>query len=105
MSTHDNNTDDDDFAEVPHDPQEAHRVMREILASGRLGFSRHAEKALADDDLTTLDFVNVIRGGVVEQPELENGSWRYRVRTNRMVAVVAFRSRREMTAVTAWRLK
>lgn len=45
-------------------------------------------------------------GGVVEPAEFENGSWRYRVRTNRMMVVVAFDedSESELVVVTGWRL-
>ena len=52
-----------------------------------------------------VDAINVLRGGIVEPGEFENGSWRYRVRTQRMYVVVAFRSETELRVVTAWRLK
>lgn len=52
-----------------------------------------------------VDVVNILRGGVVEQPELVNGTWRYRVRTQRMTVVIAFRSDAEIRVVTAWRLR
>lgn len=68
-----------------------------------MGFSNHALRELANDDMTTADCMNVLRGGIVEQPEWERGSWRYRVRTNRMCVVVAFRSERHLVVVTAWR--
>ncbi len=53
--------------------------------------------------MTTVDAVNVLRGGVVRPGEFENGTWRYRVQTRRMTVVVAFRSTTELTVVTAWR--
>jgi hypothetical protein len=62
-------------------------------------------KALADDDLSTVDAVNVLRGGVPQPAEFENGSWRYRVHTERMAVVVVFRSASEIVVVTAWREK
>jgi hypothetical protein len=37
--------------------------------------------------------------------ELVSGTWRYRVETSRMAAVVAFRSATHAVAVTAWRFK
>jgi hypothetical protein len=55
------------------------------------------------DGLTELDVVNVLRGGVVEPGEWENGSWRYRVRTQKITVVVAFDSETELSIVTAWR--
>jgi hypothetical protein len=61
--------------------------------------------------------VNVLRGGVVRDRELENGSWRHRVETQRMVFVVVFDpepevmprddedlGELELVVVTAWRL-
>lgn len=89
----------------PLEPSRARRLIREILEKGSVSFSGHSEKALADDDLSTVDAVNVLRGGVVEPAEFENGSWRYRVRTQRMVVVIVFRSTSEMAVVTAWREK
>jgi hypothetical protein len=89
----------------PLEPNRARRLIREILEKGSLSFSGHSEKALADDDLSTVDAVNVLRGGVVEFAEFENGSWRYRVRTQRMVVVIVFRSASEIAVVTAWREK
>jgi hypothetical protein len=43
-----------------------------------------------NDGLTDVDAVNVLRGGIVREAEWENGSWRYRVETPRMVFVVVF---------------
>jgi hypothetical protein len=56
------------------------------------------------DNLVEIDVVNVLRGGVVQPGEWEMGSWRYQVRTSRMVAVIAFRSESMLVVVTAWRL-
>ncbi|HXH83542.1 MAG TPA: hypothetical protein VNN07_11515 [Candidatus Tectomicrobia bacterium] len=66
-------------------PQEtgvAKRLMRQIIDGGRVSFSRHALEEMVKDGLTTVDCVNVLRGGVVEPPEFDKGSWRYRVKTN-----------------------
>jgi hypothetical protein len=89
----------------PLSPPEARRLIREIIENGSVSFSKHAEEELAKDGLTMVDATNVMRGGVVEPGELENGSWRYRMRTARMVVVVAFRSEAELRVVTAWRVK
>lgn len=72
--------------------------------SGHGCLSRHALEELGKDDLTTVDAVNALRGGVVEPGELERGAWRYRVRTARLVVVVAFRSDTELVVVTGWRV-
>jgi hypothetical protein len=60
---------------------------------------------VAKDDLSNVDVTNVLRGGVVEPPEFENGSWRYRVRTLKIAVIVAFRTESELRVVTAWRFQ
>lgn len=87
----------------PLHPTEAKRLVREILESGSTVFSRHAEAEMAKDELTMLDVANVLRGGIIDAGELENDSWRYRVRTARIAVIVAFRSETELRVVTAWR--
>jgi hypothetical protein len=89
----------------PLSPPAARKLIRAILAEGTVNFSVHGRKEMADDHLTEIDVVNVLRGGVVEPAEWEQGSWRYRVRTARMVVVIAFRSETMLVAVTAWRLR
>ena len=84
---------------------EARKLLREILISGTLTYSGHAKREMAKDDLTTQDLVNVLRGGVVEPSELEHGSWRHRVKTNRIYVVVVLVSDREAVVVTAWRIR
>ena len=83
----------------------AKKQIRHILEQGRVAWSRHALDEMAKDKLTTVDVVNVLRGGIVRPGELERGSWRYRVLTSRMCAVVAFRSGEELVVVTAWRIE
>ena len=72
---------------------------------GSVRFSGHALEEMAKDGLTTVDCVNVLRGGIVEPAEFENGSWRYRVRTSKAYVVVAFRSEDALVVITAWRVK
>jgi hypothetical protein len=57
------------------------------------------------DNLTEVDVRNTLRGGTVAPGELVNGTWRYRVTTSRMAAVVCFRSEKHAVVVTAWRFK
>ena len=76
--------------------------MRETIASGSVMFSPHANRELAVDGLTLEDALNTIKGGVVQPGEWENKSWRYRVRTRRMCAVVAF-APGMLVVVTVWR--
>jgi Domain of unknown function (DUF4258) len=87
----------------PFHPFNAKCLIRQILDMGEVSFSQHALTEMTADELTTVDCVNVLRGGVVEEPEWERGSWRYRVRTARIYVVVVFRSSSALTVVTAWR--
>lgn len=89
----------------PLSQPEAKRLIREILARGEVVSSRHATEEMKNDDLTMVDCINVLRGGVVEPAEWENGTWRYRVHTQRIWVVVAFRSETRLVVVTAWRSK
>lgn len=94
----------DDLKE-PLRPDAAKQLIRRILSSGRFTYSRHALEEILADDLTTVDCENILRGGVVRPPEIEKGSWRYRVETSRMAVVIAFRSSEELVVITAWRVK
>lgn len=87
----------------PLAPEAARQIIREILKTGRFTYSKHAKEEMLDDDLTTVDCENVLRGGVVRSGEREHGSWRYRVETSRITVVIAFRSEQELVVVTTWR--
>lgn len=87
----------------PLEPDEAKARILKILREGTVGFRRHAKDRAKERSLDTQDMVNILRCGVVEQPELENGSYRYRVRTSRMTVVIAFRSATKLVVITAWR--
>ena len=89
----------------PLSPTQARSLIRKILASGEVVVSRHATEEMGKDGLTFVDCINVLRAGVVEPGEWENGSWRYRVRTSGIWVVVAFRSEHRLVVVTAWRTK
>jgi hypothetical protein len=86
------------------EPAFAQQLIRKILAEGSVSYSDHAKHEMSKDNLTIPDCANVLRAGVVEEPEFERGSWRYRVRTQRMYVVVAFRSDTELSIITAWRI-
>lgn len=71
------------------DRNQARKLVSRLLSAGTLSFTSHATKALADDDMTSVDAVNVLRGGkILEEGELVNGSVRYRVHTSKFVVVV-----------------
>ena len=82
---------------------ECRQLIRQVLSKGSLSFSRHALSEMATDRLAETDIVNVLRGGFPGPGELENGSWRYCVKTQRIAVVVSFRSRASLVVVTAWR--
>ena len=72
---------------------DARKLIRRLLEEGSFvppGAGSHARKEMDKDGLSDVDAVNVLRGGTVREPEWENGSWRYRVETPRMVFVVTF---------------
>lgn len=82
---------------------EVKRLASQILVMGTVSFSGHAEEAMANRGLSKVDVENVLRGGGGAEGEWENGSWRYRVYTQRITVVVAFRSEERLIVVTAWR--
>jgi hypothetical protein len=87
----------------PFPPATVKRLLVSLLAAGTLSFTKHAYEEMAKDDLTEIDVRNTLKGGTVRPGELVGGTWRYRVETRRMAAVVAFRSVTHAVAVTAWR--
>lgn len=88
----------------PYRALEAKKLLRQILRSGTVTYSQpHAVQRLKERSLTTLDCENVMRAGVVDEAEFEDGAWRHRVRTNKMVVVIQFLSEEEVLILTAWR--
>lgn len=73
---------------------------------GFVRFSRHALEELKKDRLTTVDVMNVMKSPdaqIMDEPELEHGSYRYRLGTQKIMVVVAFDSPKSLVVVTAWR--
>ncbi len=89
----------------PLPPSTVKRLLIAILADGVLSFTGHAYEEMAKDNLTEVDVRNTLRAGIVKPGELVSGSWRYRVSTARISAVVAFRSETHAVVITAWREK
>lgn len=88
----------------PLSRNEARKLISTILATGNVSWSSHALRELEKDDMEITDATNVLRAGqILEEAELVNDTWRYRVHTGRMVVVVAFRSESELRIITAWR--
>jgi len=106
---------------MPLKAPDAKKLIRRLLDEGIFvppGAGSHARREMEKDGLTDLDAVNVLRGGIVREGEWENGSWRYRLETSRMVVVVAFDPEvdlplrddepvddLELVVVTGWRSK
>jgi hypothetical protein len=89
--------------EQPLRSAQARRLILAVLNHGTVVFTGHAEAELAKDGLTTVDAVRALRGGVVDEAEWENGTWRHHVRTPRITVVVELESDLELVVVTAWR--
>ncbi|MDH3975430.1 MAG: DUF4258 domain-containing protein [Deltaproteobacteria bacterium] len=90
----------------PYSKHEAKKLLRKILTNGFITYSRpHAIDRLKERNLTMVDCENVLRGGIVEEAEYENGSWRHQVRTNKIAVIIEFLSKEEVLIVTAWRLE
>jgi hypothetical protein len=92
------------------DRNQARKLITAIAAQApeSIRFSRHALEEMEKDNLTTGDVLNVIKSPaakIVDQPELENGSYRYRLKTNNIGVVLAFASKTVCIVVTAWRNK
>ena len=87
--------------------KQARRLLSEILQTGevRFGNSDHAIEEMEKDQLLMSDVLNVLRAGVVRDPEWENGEWRYHVETPRIVVVICFDSVTRTIIITAWRRK
>ena len=85
----------------PLSPATVKRLLVELLAGWILSFTKHASEEMGKDNLTEIDVRNTLRGGTVRPGELVRGTWRYRVETSRMAAVVTFRSATHALVVTA----
>ena len=91
---------------LPLKPQQARELIDAILAAGTVLLSDpHGVEEMEKDDLDMGDALNVLRAGIVRDPEWENGEWRYHVETPRMTFIIAFESETTLMIVTAWRKK
>ena len=88
----------------PLRPPEAKKLIRQIISTGIVTYSQpHAEEQMRKRRISTVDCVNVLRGGAVKEGEYENGGWRYRVFTPKMCVVIRFESESLLEIITAWR--
>jgi hypothetical protein len=99
-----------DYRSTKLSKPEARKLITEIATRFpyNVRFSGHALREMAADAMTIGDARNLMKSSdsrIVEEGELKDGSWRYRLKTNRMVLVIAFVSETALNVVTAWRRK
>ncbi len=97
-----------DYKTIKLDRNEARKLISKITAQHpeNIRFSGHSIRELANDQLTTVDALNVLKSPdskIHSEGELENGSYRYRLETTHLVIVVAFTTDGTgLNIVTAW---
>lgn len=97
-----------DFKSKRTDKVKARKLVAEIvsISPSNVSFSGHALKELANDSLTTVDALNVLKSSdskIHDEGELVNGSYRYRLQTNFIMVVIAFwPNGKGLNVVTAW---
>lgn len=90
----------------PLNPQYAKTLILNIIKKGVITYAQpHALDRMVERRMNSVDCVNVLRGGLVQEGECVSGSWRYRVCTPKMCVVVRFESETVLEVVTAWRVQ
>ncbi|MCM2358302.1 MAG: DUF4258 domain-containing protein [Geobacteraceae bacterium] len=90
----------------PLRPPAVKKLILKIISEGIVTYSQpHAEEQMRKRRISTVDCINILRGGAVKEGEYENGSWRYQVVTPKMCVVIRFESETILEVVTAWRVK
>lgn len=87
-------------------PVQARKILAEIFNENPnfISFTKHAFEQMDEDDLKMGDILNVIKAGKIhDDPEFENGSYRYRVQTAKITVVIAFRKPNHVVVITTWR--
>ena len=82
------------------------KILSELLAShsSSVSFTKHCLVEMKNDQLITGDLFNVLRGGkILTDAEFENGQWRYRIQTTKMIVVIAFANPKKVRCITTWR--
>lgn len=87
----------------PLTPASARLRVRSLSGTGDIRFTKHAIERLEERRCDQADVLNTLRAGVYDPPGCENGTWRYRVRTNVFTVVFAFRDASRISILTAWR--
>jgi hypothetical protein len=76
----------------PLDPPTAKALAAEALRAGSFFVTDHARKRLAQRKLKIPDIHRIIKSGVYQQANLEDGTWRYPIWTVSITVVIAFRA-------------
>lgn len=90
------------------DKAAARKLVAEIVTKypANVHFSKHALEEMDNDDLCTPDVWNVLKSSdsrIIDEGELEKGSYRYRLETGFIMVVVAFASDgNSLFIVTVW---
>ena len=66
-------------------------ILRILEGPGMTVFTRRAKAELLENDMTSADAVNVVRGGLITKGILGASGWSYRAQTRRMVVEFSFR--------------
>jgi hypothetical protein len=91
--------------ESPLPLRQAKKLILDIIEKGMVTYSRpHALDRMKERDITMVDCINILRAGRMSEPEYVNESWRYRIETNSMAAVITFLSETGLMVVTVIRL-
>lgn len=87
----------------PLSNHDARRLIREILATGAVRFTRHATERMAERKISEVDVMHALKGAVTGC-DLMEGSWRYHVQGRGVVVIVLFRGNTVVVVVTTWRV-
>lgn len=81
--------------------------LSDVLNAGGIKvvkFSKHCREEMRNDSLIPTDVYGVLKfGQIYNYPEFENGSYRYRVEKQGIVAVVVFQETNLVHCITTWR--
>jgi hypothetical protein len=74
-----------------HSREEASKLGKELVKQGAVVASGHWRKRAAERSFTLPDCLNAIQmGTVIQDPDFEKGSWRYRFETRKLWVVLGF---------------
>lgn len=86
---------------------QARKFLSELLRKSgvsKISLSTHCREELKNDNLTTVDLLNVLKAGFIKMdPEFENENYRYKVETDKIVVVISFVNKESIRCITAWR--